>query len=157
VISDAAEFRSDADGSLSLPAELDHLPAFLEHVRRMAEVAGIADAQAARLELAVEEALVNVCHYAYAGQSPAGVVQCRVTVQPDGVLVEIADDGPPFDPLARPDPDTALDIDQRAPGGLGILLIKSLVSEVAYRREADRNLLLIEMRKTVGPEPNAGS
>ncbi len=135
------------EATLCLPAELDHLPAFLEHVRRMAEAAGMAEAWIARLELAVEEALVNVFSYAYGGRAPAGTVQCRVTVQAEGLRVEIADEGPPFDPLARPDPDTALDLDQREPGGLGILLIKSLASEVAYRREGDRNVLRIEMRR----------
>ena len=133
--------------ALCLPAELDHLPAFLDHVRRMAETAGMADAWIARLELAVAEAVVYVFRYSYGGGAPAGTVQCRVTVQAEGLRVEIADEGPPFDPLARPDPDTALDLDQREPGGLGILLIKSLASEVAYRREGDRNVLRIEMRK----------
>jgi anti-sigma regulatory factor (Ser/Thr protein kinase) len=67
-------------------------------------------------------------------------------VRPDSLTVEIADEGTPFDPLARSDPDTALDLDHREPGGLGILLIRSLVDEIAYRREGGRNVLMIEMR-----------
>ena len=134
---------------LCLPAELTYLPAFLDHVRRMAELAGVADAQIARLELAVEEALVNVVSYAYGDRRPAGTVQCRVVAQPESLRVEIADEGPPFDPLTRPDPDTALELEQREPGGLGILLIKSLASEVAYRREGNQNVLRIEMRRDV--------
>lgn len=135
------------EATLCLPAELDHLPAFLEHVRRMAEVAGVTGAQIARLELAVEEALVNVVSHAYAGRTPAGTVQCRAAIQPEGLRVEIVDEGPPFDPLVQPDPDTTLALEQRQPGGLGILLIKSLASEVAYRREGDRNVLRIEILK----------
>lgn len=123
------------------------MPIFLDHVRRMAEVAGIADAQATRLELAVEEALVNVCNYAYAAQTLTGTVRCQVVIQNDGLRVDIVDEGPPFDPLAQADPDTTLDLDQREPGGLGILLIKNLVSEVSYRRAADQNVLTIQMRK----------
>lgn len=147
VISDDFEFSSDSERSLCLPAEIDHLPAFLDHVRRMAEVTGLTDAQASRLELAVEEALVNVCNYAYADQPMAGVLRCRVVAQPDGLQVDIADEGAPFDPLARPDPDTTLDLDERQPGGLGILLIKQLADEVGYRRQDGRNVLMIRMRK----------
>ncbi len=117
----------------------------------------MAAVQASRLELAIEEALVNVCNYAYIGQTPTGAVRCRVVVQPDGLRVDIADEGPPFDPLARPDPDTALDLDQREPGGLGILLIKSLVSEVSYRREDGRNVLTIRMDKAAAGKPDAAS
>ena len=149
------EFRLNPEGLLCLPAELDHLPAFLDHVRQMAEVAGVAAAQASRLELAVEEALVNVCNYAYIGQTPTGAVRCRVTVRPEGLQVDIADEGPPFDPLARPDPDTALELDQREPGGLGILLIKSLVSEVSYRREQGQNVLTIRMDQAAGEKLDA--
>jgi len=70
--------------------------------------------------------------------------------------VSIVDEGLPFDPLAQPDPERGLDLDQREPGGLGILLmpgglgillIKSLASEVTYRREGDRNVLMIEIWK----------
>lgn len=142
-----ADDTAPPDGGLRLPAELDRLPAFLDYVRRMAEVAGLSDVQGSRLELAVEEALANVCGYAYAGRAQVGVVLCRIEVRPDGLTVSIVDEGSPFDPLARSDPDTALDLDRREPGGLGILLIKSLVSDVAYRREDGRNVLVIEMRK----------
>ncbi len=141
------ESRSATEQWLCLPAELDHLPMFLDHVRRTAEVAGITNAQAARLELAVEEALVNVCHYAYAAPLRTGTLRCHVVVQPDGLQVEIIDEGPPFDPLAQANPDTALGLDQREPGGLGILLIKKLVSEVSYCRVGDQNVLTIQMRK----------
>lgn len=145
MIPDEPERRPAAEQSLCLPAEIEHLPAFLEHVRRMAETAGIADAQAARLELAVEEALVNVCNHAYAGRTPPGVVQCRLAVQADGLQVDIVDEGPPFDPLAQVNPDINLDLDRREPGGLGILLIKSLVGTVGYRREGHRNVLTLRI------------
>ncbi len=75
------------------------------------------------------------------------MVLCRCATRPDGLTVEIADEGAPFDPLARADPDTTLDLDQREPGGLGILLVKNLVDGIAYRREGERNVLVIEMRK----------
>jgi serine/threonine-protein kinase RsbW len=136
-----------AGAGLRLPAELDQLPAFLDYVRRMARTAGLSDAQASRLELAVEEALANVCGYAYADRVQAGTVLCRIEVRPDGLVANIVDEGAPFDPLIRPDPDTTHDLDRREPGGLGILLIKSLTSDVAYRREGGRNVLTIKMRK----------
>ena len=59
------------------------------------------------------------------------------------------DDGPPFDPLARTDPDTSLELDERQPGGLGILLIKSLIDEVSYHREDGRNVLSLRITQAV--------
>jgi len=135
------------NAGLRLPAELDQLPAFLGYIRRMAETAGLPEERAVRLELAVEEALANVCGYAYADRARAGTVLCRIELRPEGMAVEIVDEGAPFDPLARPDPDTTLDLDRREPGGLGIFLVKRLVDALAYRREGEGNVLRIEMRK----------
>lgn len=136
-----------SSAGLRLPAELDRLPAFLDYVRRMAEAAGLSEDRAVRLELAVEETLVNVFGYAYPDRTRAGMVLCRCAPRPDGLTVEIVDEGAPFDPLARADPDTTLDIDRREPGGLGILLVKRLVDDLAYRREAGQNVLIIEMHR----------
>lgn len=133
--------------SLRLPAELDHLPVFLDHVRQTAQAAGLEEASGIRLELAVEEALVNVVNHAYAGQNHPGVVACRVIVEVDGLTVEIVDEGPPFNPLTQPEPDTTLELEQRQPGGLGIFMIQQLTDEVSYHREEDRNVLTIRMRK----------
>ncbi|MCB1776645.1 MAG: ATP-binding protein [Candidatus Competibacteraceae bacterium] len=142
------ENSSVKNARLRLPAELDHLPIFLGHIREIAQDAGLADAKISRLELAVEEVLVNVFNYAYDEQTRAdSAVLCEVAVQADGLMVEIADQGPPFDPLARPDPDTALEMDQRQPGGLGILLIKTLVDEAHYRREDGRNVLRLQINR----------
>lgn len=139
---------SDAQiASLRLPAELDQLPAFLDYVRQIAQTAGLAAAQATRLELAVEEALVNVFNYAYAGWDQPGAVTCRAVVEGDGLTVEIIDEGPSFNPLAQPDPDTALSLEQRQPGGLGVFMIRRLTDEISYRREENWNVLTIRMRK----------
>jgi anti-sigma regulatory factor (Ser/Thr protein kinase) len=135
--------------TLHLPAELDQLPAFLGHIREIARTAGLAEAQISRLELAVEEVLVNVFNYAYDGQACTGAVFCQVTVQSDSLIVDIVDEGSPFDPLARSDPETNLELDQRQPGGLGVLLIKNLMDEVSYHREGEQNILTLRISRTV--------
>lgn len=139
---------ADEEIRVCLPAELERLPELLEPVRQAAERAGLAEAQIMRLELAVEEALVNLCNHAYINRNEPGPVYCWIAVQAEGLLVEIADEGPPFDPLARPDPDTTLELEEREPGGLGVFLIKTLVNEVGYRHEEGRNVLTLLMLKT---------
>jgi anti-sigma regulatory factor (Ser/Thr protein kinase) len=151
--------NSDAKTArLQLPAELDHLPMFLGHIREIAQTASLAEAKISRLELAVEEALVNVFNHAYDEQTRAeSAVFCEVTIQADGLTVEIIDHGPPFDPLARPDPDTTLELEQRQPGGLGVLLIKTLVDEARYRREDGRNVLSLRIDQSTSTLSSSSS
>jgi anti-sigma regulatory factor (Ser/Thr protein kinase) len=53
--------------------------------------------------------------------------------------LEIADDGPEFDPFARPAPDVDASLEDRPIGGLGIFLSKSLADSAVYRREGRTN------------------
>ena len=84
-----------------------------------------------RLRVAVDEIVANVVAYAAAGPTPPDidVEFCR---EADRVEITIADTGVPFDPLRSPAPDTTAPLAKRQPGGLGIMLVKSLMDEVLY-------------------------
>lgn len=90
-----------------------------------------------QLQLAVEEAVMNTCSYAY--QVPPGEIVVRVHSEKDRFAVELIDEGIPFDPLAAEEPDTKASLEERGIGGLGILLIRRTMDEVHYRREDNHN------------------
>jgi serine/threonine-protein kinase RsbW len=125
-------------------------------VARKAEVPGIvsavADAAAAvlpaadlhRVELAVEEAVVNICDYAYEGAE--GKLAVRVLEDDGRLLVEFADQGPAFDPLQQPPPELSTDLEHRPVGGLGIHLMRQVTEKLHYERKGDRNILTLVFR-----------
>jgi anti-sigma regulatory factor (Ser/Thr protein kinase) len=104
--------------------------------------AGFPAKRVTEIELAVEEALANICLYAYPDGS--GEVEVRCTWDKTRhFLIELSDSGLPFDVLARPVPDLTVDAFQRALGGLGIPLIRALMDSVTYHREGARNILCL--------------
>ena len=109
---------------------------------------GLAAEQAIRLELAVEEWVVNLCTHAYAGRD--GEIEVAVRKGNEELLIEIIDDGPPFDPTALAEPDVGLPLDQREPGGLGHLLIRRMTDKIGYTRDGGRNIitLAVAMRQS---------
>jgi serine/threonine-protein kinase RsbW len=126
--------------TITLPARVDSLPRGLALVEECATAAGFPPQRVMEIELAVEEALANICLYAYPYNS--GEVEVRCTQ--DGsryFAIEIIDSGIPFDMLARPAPDFMMDVAQRQIGGLGIPLIRALVDNATYHREGARNIL----------------
>lgn len=129
-----------------LPAKLEHLQAFLDMTSRCARGQGLSDKRTHELELVVEEALVNIFHYAYPKGDGEVQVICR-TDQEGRLIIESIDTGLPFDPLSQEDPDLTLDISERKIGGLGVFLMKTLMDEVRYRREDDRNVLTLVVYK----------
>jgi serine/threonine-protein kinase RsbW len=93
------------------------------------------------IELASEEALVNIVNYAYSTKDSGDV---EVTCRPEGDtswIIEFRDWGIPFDVTAYPKPDLESPLSHRKIGGLGSWIIRKLVDQINYRREGDSNLL----------------
>ncbi len=103
-----------------------------------------------QLDIAVEELFVNVCHYAYGGEWNKSDGMVRVSyaysADPPSVKVAIADDGVPYDPLAKPDAVTPDDIMEVPIGGLGILMAKNSVDNMTYERVDGSNVVTIEKK-----------
>ena len=90
----------------------------------------------------LEELVLNVVNHGSAGG--AGEIAIELLSDAEAVTIEIIDDGKPFDPLTdAPDPDTESSIEDRAVGGLGIHLVRTMMDEVSYRREENRNHMIL--------------
>ena len=131
--------------SLKLPARLENLEPWMRAVSDCARGLGFDQKRISEMELAIEEALVNISSYSY----PEGQGDAEIICKAEGhdFVVEIIDSGIPFDMTELPDPDTAADISERRIGGLGILFIRKMTNEVHYHREGDRNILNLVFRK----------
>lgn len=96
----------------------------------------------AQINIAVDELYSNIVNYAYGG----GAGQASVDVQSLGensVSLTFEDSGVPYDPLAKPDPDTTLSADERKIGGLGIFIVKKTMDSMEYKYEDNKNVLTI--------------
>jgi len=125
---------------LTLPASAGSISAFCEFVRGGAVAAGVAAREFEKLDLVLEEILINVARYAYAPET--GVVEVAYAPAGDRKLrVEIADFGRVFNPLEADPPDLSRGLADRPIGGLGVFLVRSMVDSIDYRREGDRNIL----------------
>jgi anti-anti-sigma factor len=99
------------------------------------------------VSVALDELLNNTIAYGFAGRR-GGEVSIDVELSTDRLYVTLTDNGEPFNPLDRAAPDTALSVDERQIGGLGIHLVRRLMDEVTYLRRADRNV--VSLAKLLG-------
>ena len=130
---------------LSMSAKLENLGRLIASVSDCAKAQEFEQEKISKIELAAEEALVNIIHYAYLERPGDVEMICKM----DGgrFVIEIIDWGIPFDVTAMPDPDVTAGIPEREPGGLGIFLMKKVMDEVRYRRENDRNILTLTLQR----------
>lgn len=103
-----------------------------------AEVADVPGDVRAALDVMLDEIVSNIVAH-----SGASAFEMTVARTERGVKLVFSDDGRPYDPLARGDPDTSLDAASRPIGGLGILMVKKMVSSLAYDRVDGRNVLTV--------------
>lgn len=122
-------------------AKVQEVPALCDFAEAEAAARGLGEERSGHVRLAVEEAAVNVCSYAYP-QAPGDV---EVSVWRDGgrVVVEISDWGIPFDPLSAEEPDVARYLREGRTGGFGIKLIRGFAQGVAHRRHGGQNTLTL--------------
>jgi serine/threonine-protein kinase RsbW len=125
---------------LELPAELSNLRKFVELVSKCAEDLGFNPEKITDIGVATEEALVNICNYAYQGKTGEVKVSCMLDDE-NHFIIEIEDRGIPFDLKVLDDPNLSHDINEREVGGLGVFIIKELMEDVQYWREDDKNIL----------------
>jgi anti-sigma regulatory factor (Ser/Thr protein kinase) len=119
-----------------IPAEPTAISALTEQAMEYLGAAGV-DARATHhVALVIDEVLTNLVTH---GAAPGGTVRIRIDIQPDRVQAEILDPGLPFDPRTAPVPGLETDVANRAIGGLGLLLIRTLTCELDYERSRDSN------------------
>lgn len=94
-----------------------------------------------QIEIAVEEIYINIARYAYPnGGGKAEIILMKNNEQ---LVMTFKDKGIPYNPLAKPDPDTTLSAAERQIGGLGIFLVKKIMDDVIYEYKDGYNILTI--------------
>ena len=130
---------------LTLTNNIEEIPQLAAFVDEVCETAELDMSKTTNMNLALEEAVVNVMDYAY----PAGTVG---EVQIDALLGNkelcfvIRDKGKPFDPTVQNETDTTLSLDERPIGGLGIYLVRQLMDSINYERVDGQNVLTLRKK-----------
>ena len=120
-----------------LGAGLDALEAALRAER-------LPEATILELRLVAEELLTNLAKYGH-DDGAAHWARVGLTLVAGDVILELTDDGRPFDPLAAPPPEFS-QVGERPIGGLGVHLVRSLVDAAEYVRRGSQNVLTLRKR-----------
>ncbi len=98
------------------------------------------------LQLALEETITNIIHHGHRDQPP-GTRSFTVEFSapaPGRIRLTLTDDAPAYDPLARAEVDVSAPLEDRPIGGLGVHLVKKLMTHAAYERRGPHNILTLE-------------
>lgn len=128
---------------LDIRAEKQNLPQVLDFVNKELDKHNCPKRIVTQIDIAVEEIFVNIASYAYDPNIGPALIRTEIKGEPLSVYISFIDNGKPYDPLAKPDPDVTLPLMKRKIGGLGIFMVKKSMDDVVYEYKDGQNILTI--------------
>ena len=100
---------------------------------------------AMKILLCVEELYANVVNYAYGSRGGNCTIELegKAYETENEVCICMRDQGVPFDPFAKEDPDITLSAEERKLGGLGIYMVKKMMDEFRYEYKDGKNIVTV--------------
>ena len=125
------------------PAETERLGLWL---KTLADAAAWPADLASAVELCLDEVVTNIAMH---GGSAAGDIAIEIDHDAVAFIACIEDGGPPFDPTAEKQP-LPQSLDEAKIGGLGLVLVRRLSTEMRYERIGGRNRLTLRFNLKTG-------
>jgi anti-sigma regulatory factor (Ser/Thr protein kinase) len=122
--------------------QIGELSSLAGKIEKLAEEWELSPAITMNINLVVEEALTNVIFYAFADNNKHEI-EITISLENKRLTIKITDDGIPFNPLEKEQPDINLPAEERPVGGLGIFLMSQVMDEMHYNRQRNHNILTL--------------
>ena len=129
---------------LTIAAKIENIEAVTDFVNEQLEALDCPKKAQMQIDIAIDELFGNIAHYAYNPEIGQATVRVEVSQDPLAVVITFIDNGMPYDPLAKADPDTTLSVEERDIGGLGIYMVKKSMDEITYEYKDGQNILAIK-------------
>ena len=124
-------------------ADINELHEILKYVERAIIEAGFVDPDKYLVELAVEEAVVNIINYAY--PSKDGEIEIDYKILENSLTITVMDSGKPFNPLdSGRMRDQGPYVNKEFTGGYGISFMLKIIDELEYFYENNKNVLVLK-------------
>ena len=137
----AASSPPDFRYEMEIEAEAGKLSEVIAFVEEHLEEFGCPMKLQMQISLAVEEVFINIASYAYAPSTGSCSLRLQLWRDPRCLEITFRDQGIPYDPLKKEDPDISLPAGEREIGGLGIFLTKKTMDRMSYEYRDGRNIL----------------
>ncbi|MCK4338693.1 MAG: ATP-binding protein [Candidatus Cloacimonetes bacterium] len=129
--------------SVTLKNDLSEIERLSKLIEDFGEINNLSPKIIFDVNLTLDELITNIISYGYEDEDEHKII---VTIWLNGnqLKLKIVDDGLPFNPLTIQEPDHLTQtLDDRPMGGLGIYLVRKLMDHLEYKREQNKNMLLL--------------
>ena len=114
-----------------------------QHLNNWAKDTNLTANSILRINICLDELFTNIVSYGFEDDMEH-TIKFTLKAENNLLTINIEDDGIPFNPLEKVDPDFPDNVDSAKIGGLGIHIIKKLMDNVRYERKQGNKLTMIK-------------
>ena len=131
---------------LTISASVDNIETVTDFINEQLEALDCPMKAQMQIDIAIDELFGNIANYAYNPEIGQATVRVEVIEEPLAVVITFIDNGVPYDPLKKEDPDITLSAEEREIGGLGIYMVKKSMDDISYEYKDGQNILSIKKK-----------
>ena len=135
--------------SFKLKSELSELKTLYQHLTHFGQVYGLSETFISEINICLDELFTNIILYGFKDDLEH-IIRFRLNLNGNTLILNIEDNGIPFNPLIKKDSVLPADINNAKIGGLGIHIVKKLMDDVWYERKRGKNKLTFKKFITAG-------
>ena len=128
---------------ITVDATIDNVQTITDFVDERLEEMNCPVKAQMQIDIVIDELCSNVARYAYSDRTGKVTVSVDTVDKPMKVWLTFTDEGVPYDPLAKEDPDITLSAEERKLGGLGIYMVKKMMDEFRYEYKDGKNIVTV--------------
>jgi anti-sigma regulatory factor (Ser/Thr protein kinase) len=126
-----------------LKSDLSELKSLSHQLTYFGRVHGLPETLMSEVNICLDELFTNIVMYGFKDDSEHAI-RFRINLNGNALLLNIEDNGLPFNPLMKKDSELPADLDNAKIGGLGIHIVKKLMDGIWYERKRGRNKLTLK-------------
>ena len=128
---------------ITVDATIDNVQTITDFVDERLEEMNCPVKAQMQIDIVIDELCSNVARYAYSDRTGKVTVSVDTVDKPMKVWLTFTDEGVPYNPLAKEDPDITLSAKERKLGGLGIYMVKKMMDEFRYEYKDGKNIVTV--------------
>ena len=129
--------------SFELKSDLSELETLCQHLNEFGHVTGLSEACITDINICLDELFTNIVSYGFTDDLEH-IIRFTINMDNNVLIVNIEDEGIPFNPLEKKDPEIPADLIDVRIGGLGIHIVRKLMDDIRYKRERGKNKLTMK-------------
>ena len=129
--------------SFKLKSDLSELKTLSQHLNYYGQANGLKEVFISEINICLDELFTNIVLYGFKDDLDH-IIRFRINMNANALIINIEDNGIPFNPTIRKDSELPADIKNAKIGGLGIHIVKKLMDDIWYERKPGKNKLTLK-------------